>query len=62
MQSYTWMHLVFNLPCPAVNTSQDLRDSTWEALDGKLHVLLPDGQGTVQAVASQLKIIHGHLH
>lgn len=55
------MHLVLSLPLLAFNATQVLRDSHGEALVSKPHVLLSDGQGTVQAFASQLKIIHGHL-
>lgn len=59
--SYTWVHLVLKLPWLALDATQVLRDSQGEALVSKPHVLLSDRQGTVQAFARQLKIIHGHL-
>lgn len=57
----TWMHLILRFVILCLNVAQVLGDCPWEALIGQPHVLLPDGQGTIQTFAGQLKVIHGHL-
>lgn len=57
----TWLHLIVNLEGFTLNITQVLGGRAWEALESQFHVLLPDGQGTVQTFAGQLKVIQGHL-
>lgn len=54
-------HLIFRFPLVSFNLAQELRWSVGESLVTQPHVLLSDGQGTVQTLTGQLKVIHGHL-
>lgn len=57
----TWLDLVFGFESLPLNVTQVLGSRAWEALVGQMHVPLPDGQGSVQTLAGQLEVIHGHL-
>ena len=57
----TWQHLVLRFEALALDFTQVLGGRAWEALIGQPHVLLPDGQGAVQTLTGQLKVVHGHL-
>lgn len=57
----TWLQLIVRLEGFTLDITQVLGGRAWEALEGQFHVLLSDGQGTVQTLTGQLKVIQGHL-
>lgn len=57
----TWLQLIFRFEGLPLDVTQVLGGRAGEALVGQPHVLLSDGQGTVQTLTGQLKVIHGHL-